>query len=108
MTTIPVYQIAKVDRALDTNATAVRDQKISETGFSYPTDVPSEETNYTFYAVKESDRKPILIQTGDTVVHKDGTFFYIAVSEPACHAMHAVKLQSHAPHAKRPVHLFDR
>ena len=95
MTTIPVYQIAKVDRALDTNATSVRDQKVSETGFSYPTDVPSDETNYTFYAVKESDRKPILISTGDAVVHKDGIFFYIAVIRYACHDMHAVRLQSH-------------
>lgn len=84
MTTIPVYQIAKVDRGLGKNATAVRDQQIGQTGFSYPGDVPSEENNYTFYAIKESDRKPTLIGTGDVVVSKDGTFFYIAVSGVAC------------------------
>lgn len=79
MTTIPVYQLEKVDRGLDKDAAAVRDQKLSETGFSYPADVPSSETNYTFYAIKESDRKPVLIGTGDIVVSRDGTFFYIAV-----------------------------
>lgn len=96
MTSLPVYELQKIDRALDTDATAVRHQTISKTGFSYPGDVPSSETNYTFYAVKESDRKLILIGTGDIVVSRNGTFFYIAVSNLACSGVHANICQSEA------------
>lgn len=80
MSTLPVYSIPKVDGKLDKDAPVIRDQEITQTGFSYPGDVPQGETNYSFYVIKESDRKPILIGTGDVIVSKDGSFFYVAVN----------------------------
>ena len=80
---IPVYEIANAKHdKIPKHSEVVQDQEIKPNGFAYVRDLPQEQRNYTWYAVKEDDHVALLgIQ--DLIVQKDGTKLYLPVRTQA-------------------------
>ena len=76
---IPVYEIANAKHdKIPKHSEVVQDQEIKPNGFAYVRDLPHEQRNYTWYAVKEDDHVALLgIQ--DLIVEKEGTKLYLPV-----------------------------
>ena len=98
---IPVYQIANAKHdKLPKHSEVVQDQEIKPNGFAYIRDVPEEQKNYTWYAVKEDDHV-VLLGIEDLIVQKDGTKLYLPVRRgaQACSRTPSVCMHTRICHA---------